>query len=522
MQTEDLIVKKTFGRKLSALILVLALTAVMLFAVSCGGGNDTVDPGNQGGGENTTAPAETTTAPEKPIEEMTEEEIVDKKIAELPKEKYGGETFDFFSRSTNFHQVWCSIEVYAEEETSETLNDAVYRRNRKVEEMYDVLIAETGCSGKDLIGETRTLILSGDDSFEVIVPNLRVASVLAGEELLYDLNEIPHLDLTSPWWDKAVTEQLSIAGKQYYTLGDLSYNDKVATRGIYFNKQMIKDYDLENPFEIIKKNEWTLDKLYEMAKVVSADSDSNGVLNELDTFGLVFEGVSLLNMFQAMGGTVTELDEEGFPELTLMNDRNQSILAKLFTVLYDRDIGYNDKSILYKKSGQTEGNNYRIDIFKAGRALFLETCFDEFEGFRALEVDFGMIPWPKLNPEDPFKSAFYVLGPPAFAVPITNTKLEMTGTILEAIGAYSSLTLKPAYYETCIDGKYTRDSESVEMLDIIFNNRVYDTAVINNFGGIEGLFSNLSMACSTNIASAYAKKEGTMIDELDTFLELYR
>jgi len=504
------------NRNISVSVLALVLAALMLFAVSCG---------NSEGGKTdtpvTTASAGAdTTAADIDESELTPEQLVEKKVAELPKDTYGGEEFNFFTRSSNFHAVWKSIEIYAEEELNEPLNDAVYRRNRKVEELYDIIITETGCSGKDMMSELRTLILSGDDSFEVVVPNLYIASVLAGEELLYDLNEIPNLNLESPWWDGEVTRQISINNAQFFTLGDISYMDKLATRGVFFNKQLLEDFNLESPHKLVESNEWTIDKMYEMMKVVAADADSDGVMTELDRYGFVFEPNTLYNMMTAMGGTVAELDEDGMPVLTFIDDKTQSVLTKLFSVLYDRDTGYNDGSIMYKKSGQTTGEA-RAYIWESGNSLFFEVGFNNLEKYRNLETDFGIVPVPKLSPELEYKAAFYVLGPAAFSVPITNTDLAKTGTILEALAAYSSITMRPAYYETAIQGKYTRDEESVAMLDIIFANRVYDIGLINDLGGIIAKISNLASACSTNVASMYAKIEGKMNDGIDTIIETY-
>jgi len=79
----------------------------------------------------------------------------------------------------------------------------------------------------------------------------------------------------------------------------------------------------------------------------------------------------------------------------------------------------------------------------------------------------------------------------------------------------------PAYYETCIQGKYTRDFESVDMLDIIFDNRIYDLGLINNLGNIQRTLINLNLANSTNVASAYAKIEGTVNSDMETLIQAY-
>ena len=60
------------------------------------------------------------------------------------------------------------------------------------------------------------------------------------------------------------------------------------------------------------------------------------------------------------------------------------------------------------------------------------------------------------------------------SVPKTNSDLERTGIILEALARESSDTVIPAYYDVTLKNKLLRDDDSVKMLDIIFGNRKLD------------------------------------------------
>jgi len=496
------------------MLAVLILSFAVLF--SCG--NDSGN--NPSSGDGTTAAVGGETTAEIPEEELTDEQKVQKKIDELPKETYNGEELRFFVRSPTYHRVWHSREIYVAEENNETLNDAVYRRNRKVEEIYDFEITETGCSTTNMIGEIRTLILSGDDSHDVIMPALTAACTLAGEELFYSLYDVPHLDLSSPWWDKAVERDMAIGGNLFFTVGDISIIDKEATRGVFFNKKVVEDYNLGNFYDLVKNNEWTIDKMHELAKVVAADTDSDGKRTELDAHGIIYEDISIYTILGAMGGTVAELDEEQMPVITFSEEKTQRTLNKLFEVLYDRDVTYNPESPIFKRSATGLDLDQR-DVWDRGISLFFEVGFNNLEYMRQQEIDFGILPVPKLVPENDYFATFYEGGPSALCIPVTNEDLERTGALVEALCAYSSITLMPAYYETCIQGKYTRDFESVDMLDIIFDNRIYDLGLINNLGNIQRTLINLNLANSTNVASAYAKIEGTVNSDMETLIQAY-
>ena len=59
-------------------------------------------------------------------------------------------------------------------------------------------------------------------------------------------------------------------------------------------------------------------------------------------------------------------------------------------------------------------------------------------------------------------------------MPITNTDFEGTGILLDALSKASREDVVPVYRETVLESKYARDEDTLEMLDIIFDNRVFD------------------------------------------------
>ena len=65
------------------------------------------------------------------------------------------------------------------------------------------------------------------------------------------------------------------------------------------------------------------------------------------------------------------------------------------------------------------------------------------------------------------------------SVPATASDIERTGTIIEALNAYSYKAIDEVYYELTLQDKLARDENSVRMLDMITEARVVDIAVLN-------------------------------------------
>lgn len=85
----------------------------------------------------------------------------------------------------------------------------------------------------------------------------------------------------------------------------------------------------------------------------------------------------------------------------------------------------------------------------------------------------------------------------------------------------SFMKITPAYYDTALQRKYTRDDESSEMLDIALAYRIYDIGKLFNSLGLSAIFNNLGIKGSTDFASSYAKAERTAAKNLDKIVNAF-
>ena len=59
-------------------------------------------------------------------------------------------------------------------------------------------------------------------------------------------------------------------------------------------------------------------------------------------------------------------------------------------------------------------------------------------------------------------------------VPVTQENKENIGLILEKLAEESAKVTTPAYKNIIMKGKYSRDNQSSQMLDLLYDTRVYD------------------------------------------------
>ena len=68
-------------------------------------------------------------------------------------------------------------------------------------------------------------------------------------------------------------------------------------------------------------------------------------------------------------------------------------------------------------------------------------------------------------------------------IPTTNTKVSQTATIAEVLTHDSYETVIPVYYQNVVEHKGLRNENSIEMLEIMRENRGVDLGMIFNWVG---------------------------------------
>jgi hypothetical protein len=421
----------------------------------------------------------------------------------LPDVDFNGYTFTFFAHCIDYPGDWVGDgdprELVVEEENSEPINDAVYKRNMKIMEKYNIDI-QMVTNSNDL-GTLKKAVSAGDDLYDaaVIFNNLVPGVVTA--DLLVNIEELPYVDLKKPWWDPAVNA-MSIDRKNYLMAGDLLILDNEATNALLFNKDMMADFGIELPYNTVKEGKWTMDKMNEVVKNTAADLNGDGKMGDDDQWGLCVYNDSLHALFVSGGGTLAAKDENDLPYMDFTSPKNLATLERVMDLMYNPDYVINISG---------KDHTVGLSMFEENRVLFYWMRMRVVEFFRGMESNFGIIPLPKY---DEAQNDYYSVVNPytgvLLGVPKSAEDLERTSIILEALSAESRYTLQPAYYDVVLQRKYTRDDESSEMLDIIFNSRVYDIGGVYSFGNVWIEFINLAGKYDRNIVSFYDKKIGSI------------
>ncbi|MCL2159174.1 MAG: extracellular solute-binding protein, partial [Oscillospiraceae bacterium] len=431
-----------------------------------------------------------TTAETKEGEVPTEPK--DPNAPDLPDVDMGGKVFTLLTY-TGWGGDSSKSDIAGEEQTGDPIRDAAFNRRIKIEQQFNCQIKVVNPNDHtETLQKYQTAILAGDASYDyAITPSATFASLLTGNYLI-DFKELVYIDIDKPYWNKNLYDSMAIMGKNYAADGDISKRRLECVWIMCFNKDILRDNNLESPYDLVKSGQWTFDKMMEMGRVVARDLDGDGKMKENDLYGLNYTGDTIMGLINGCGVKIAEIDEKGIPQLTIGTEANLEKMMKIYTET--RDDSWSIDTLFRFWLGD-------IDIFSDSRALFLacaghnvvaDTTSENAtntQGLRTIDVDFGIIPYPKWDAAQsdymPHTAGSYH---PIMSIPNTNEDLDNLGIFLEAMSWEGSKELVPAFYESLLKTKTARDDESAEMIDYIFGNLSYDVGNMYNFGEIVGTF----------------------------------
>jgi len=407
-------------------------------------------------------------------ESMTETEAEETRgFDTLQRMDYEGYVFHILHENQADQQVDIITEG---KETGDVLNDLVFRRNKLVEETYNITIEADAKS----MGEVNNMIIktvtSGMNDFDLYFQNCTAVQV-SSAGYLYSLDEMPNINLDNPWWDKAALNDLSINGQLFMATGDISPTSLLTSSCLVFNKALFTDYNMEYPYDLIRNNQWTLDKMAEMTKGLTTDMNGDDRIS----FGEDLYGYSgwwqdnPYALFYGAGGMLSAKDSDDIPYVHYDMERITAIFDKIYTIVRDNN------SYFVTNIGQY---STVYENFSKGNAFFCDITLLKIDmTLREMEQDFGIIPNPKYD-ENQDDYIACVNGAGNFIViPNNPFDAEMTGLITEALAASAYDSITPSLYDVIVKSKNVRDIDSVEMLDLVIGHRVFDPCFIYTIPG---------------------------------------
>jgi len=414
--------------------------------------------------------------------------------------------------------------IVLESETGDILDDIIYARNRTVEDRFNVKLKEISLMVNEINPKLRLSVQSGEDVYDAAYLLCSDGSTPIGTlitaNMLYDLNAVPGLNLEEKWWSQSIRKDSAIGSSKslHFAFNDVNIFTLQCAWCVFINEDMIKNLGLELPYDLVKGGKWTYDAYYRYmkagAQLGGADSfkwDANGPA----IYGCTSFVSGTRALLTASGESIIAVDAKGMPYLTVETERFYSVCDKIAEMHGNKNSGE-------YLTANDYGTPFHFEaIFSGGRALMMGGELKAANTFRNMESTFGIVPMPKYEETQDRHYAAIAIVAPALVVPATNTKLEQTGIILDAMAYLSNRDVMPVFFDITMSQKQLRNDESIEMLQIIKDSLLLDVGVA--YGWTPNLMDPIVNALdlgNNNAASTIEKQKDKTLANIEKTMEL--
>lgn len=358
----------------------------------------------------------------------------------------------------------------ADDTSGDLLQVETFNRNAIVEERMNVVL-EFDTSVKGDNGDRANYIsivenkLGSGEKIDMIACYSMCSANFATKGILRDLNEFSSIfDFSAPWWSSAMLENSEVNGHLYFESGSISATSILQSLIFVANLPLLSSMNIDDPRELVKSGEWTMDNFIAMCKDTYQDTNVAIPGKDIgDTFGYASnDRVVLDGFFASNGQKYLSADSDGKiildPEFT--GEKTYNLLVTL------NDVFATDDFMVPESANSA--------CFTEGRVGLFSTSFQYVSNNSGnIEFEYGYFPYPKADTNQ--KDYYVTTGFPFSMWQITNYagNAEHCAYVMEALASAGYRTVQPCIYDK-LKYRGNTDALNLEMFDLILSSKVYD------------------------------------------------
>ncbi|MBQ6613758.1 MAG: hypothetical protein IIX18_00390 [Clostridia bacterium] len=321
---------------------------------------------------------------------------------------------------------------------SELSSGSVQKRNFHLALESGVVVGASSVPA--IYDAARNDILSGTYSYDLYAASGRELSRLLSKDLLDDISDNPYIDTDDEWFDATLTNALAVLGKHYFLSSSITdtYKDVYV---LAYNPALCDENAL---IAAAKDGSLTLEKVLEYQK----EGVSPIEIAEDDVFPL----------YNALGGSFANAAEE--LAITPFKEFESGITAL------------------------TPFSSLESASFENGEVPFSVMTLEEVKRLKESSTDTGFLPLPKAEKTDSFRSYIDIKNAIFTALPKEHPELDIISYAVYRMAFLSHGYTLPSYYESL-------NATNNEMIEIIYENIVFDISALFGYGDIDALVADI-------------------------------
>lgn len=349
------------------------------------------------------------------------------------------------------------------------LSDIRNYRSRLVQTVCRVEIRAIPREAENLAAEMEREVNAGNYFSDILCVPLSVQSQLIEKGLLINLKKIPFINLGAEYYNQSAIEAATINNNTYTLVSDMFF-DPSDMYAMFYNKDLIEKYNLENPMDLYENNAWTYDSIFEFNRSLSAAAaDVNGDY----ALGFNKENNDILNgLFTASGNRYFDTHDYDYPILNFNNEQTQRLIDALTNIFSQPELNFLDSN-----------EEVQREIFTQGNMLFSVSTLDIIPSISEIHFNWGILPVPRLDGGE--VRSFVSKDSLSLSVLKGTPNTEICGIVTEALSISSHKIFQESYIREQLMYNL-RDVESARVLTDILNNVTYNQ--YNIYGTIDSIY----------------------------------
>lgn len=336
-------------------------------------------------------------------------------------------------------------------------------RDSIVEEKYNIDIITVFADEGRIETDLRNAALSGDYYADLLSVSEYKIGRLASEGLIMNLRSLPFYS-TAQSYSRFSGE--AAAGNAIYADIGAASGDFSKIWAVFFNREIAEGlgYDLDL---MVKDGEWTWDSFDRISRKAA------------DQLGIVGQGSAMMGneytdiVFRSGGERLVDNTLGKVPEISFNSEGIESLVHLSCNLIYGNPAAYKTAS------GATEDDFF--SLFGSGQLLFAMAPLSCMSELSVLDVEWGVLPIPKVSEEQEHYYAYTEGTANVLAVPSENNKFDMTGIIIGALNTASYELLAEEYKTSCLYN-YFRSIKAMRSMDAVLGSMTFDFSLLYSSG----------------------------------------
>ena len=292
--------------------------------------------------------------------------------------------------------------------------------------------------------------------------------------IMLNLRKLPHIDWDAEWWPKNTLDAMTLGDTTLMACNYASYQNAYKTCVVFANMDLIDQYGLEHPHDMLKENRWTLDEFISMTQDTYDDINGDGMMEQnVDRWGFA-NHTYFYCFFEGWNIEIFDKTEDGNSLYLNIGENIANLMEKLYGF-------FKESPGVWHSSNHTPLMR-SPEMFVNKNAIFVYYFVGLVEDLRGTDIHYAVMPWPKLDATvEEYASGCHgnpFCAPRAYPV----KEYDMLGYVMEAMAIAGYEKIYPAYVETALKYRYSPTEDDSKVIDMIFKNRRYGFSwMYNNY-----------------------------------------